>query len=192
MIAEIIKIGLLLIAILDPFLATPPFVAMTRKMKNKERTRILLEAIVIAGIILIVSLLLGSLILDFFGITIPSFKVAGGIVLFIVGLRLVLGYDIIEHKKEKSTIALLLGTPLLAGPAAITTIILMTHDYGYIESFLGLLLSLVATYAIMFLGSKLVRAVGKKGVTIFSRVMGLILAAFAIEFIRTGLIAMIP
>jgi len=193
MITEVVRIALLLIAILDPFLATPPFLAMTKKMKDKERGKIILDAIIIAGLVMSVFLFIGTPILDFFSISMPSFKVAGGIVIFIVGLRLVLGYEIVDEKgkKEKSTIALLLGTPLLAGPAAITTMILTAHDYGIVSSLAGLILALAATYTIMLLGSLIVRSIGEKGISILSRIMGLILAAFAIEFIKSGIIAML-
>jgi len=190
---DIFRVALLLIAILDPFMATPAFLAMTKKIRDKEKMKLLAYGVLTAGLIMAVFLFIGMPILSFFQITLPAFKVAGGIVLFIVGLQLVLGYEIVKKEKAKENIgiALLLGTPLLAGPAAITTIILVSQEYGYVDSSIGLVLALVISFVIMLLGTKIVGAIGKKGVEIISRIMGLLLAAFAIEFIRAGIVAML-
>jgi len=194
--SEIISVFIILFAILDPFMAAPPFIAMTREMKEKDKKRTLQEGILIAGAIMVVVLVFGMPLLSVFGISIESFKVAGGILMFIVGTQIVLGYEIVKSDGKKirktGTVALLLGTPLLAGPAAITTMILMGQDHGLVTPAIGLALALVATYAVMSAGNAVVKMLGENTMTIFSRTMGLVLAAFGIEFIKTGILAMLP
>ncbi|VVB73758.1 MarC family integral membrane protein [uncultured archaeon] len=193
--SEIISVFVILFAILDPFMAAPPFMAMTRGMKEPERKGILREGILIAGAIMLVVLFAGNPILALFGISIESFKVAGGILMFIVGTQIVLGYEIVKSGSKKTktgTIALLLGTPLLAGPAAITTMILMGQEHGFVAPVSGLALALIATYLVMSAGNTIVKFLGENTMGIFSRTMGLVLAAFGIEFIKAGVLAMLP
>jgi len=193
--SEIISVFVILFAILDPFMAAPPFIAMTRGMKDDEKRRTLREGILIAGAIMLVVLLAGNPILALFGISIESFKVAGGILMFIVGTQIVLGYEIVKSDgkkiKKTGTIALLLGTPLLAGPAAITTMILMGQEHGFVTPVAGLGLALIATYLVMSAGNAVVKVLGGNTMEIFSKTMGLVLAAFGIEFIKTGVLAML-
>ena len=191
---EFIRVFVILLAILDPFMATPPFLAMTKKMKEEERNKIIIEAVSVAGGIMLIFLLFGINILQIFGITLSSLKVAGGLIIFIVGLQLTLGYEIIKEKdkeKKKTAIVLLLGTPILAGPAAITTIIIVSQDYGFLVSLIGLFFALLATYCVMRMGSIIVKKLGGRGIELVSRVMGLILAAFAIEFIKSGVLQIV-
>jgi len=195
-ITQIISVFILLLAILDPFMAAPPFLAMTRKMKEEEREKILRDGVIIAGVILAIVMLIGTALLDLFGISIQSFQIAGGILIFILGTQIVLGQEIVKtdgkkKKESKDTIALLLGTPLLAGPASITTMILVAQTYGIIIPSISLVLTLIATYIIMHLGNKLVDKIGSNTLDATSKFMGLILAAFGIEFIKKGVLAII-
>lgn len=195
-ISQILGVFILLLAILDPFMAAPPFLAMTRKMKEKEREKILREGVIIAGVIMFVVMFIGTGLLDLFGISIESFQIAGGILIFILGAQIVLGVEIVKEKKEKSedskeTIALLLGTPLLAGPASITTMILLSQSTGIIYTSIGLVLAIFVTYLIMLLGNKIVDKIGTNTLDAASRFMGLLLAAFGIEFIKKGILAII-
>jgi multiple antibiotic resistance protein len=195
-VTQIISVFILLLAILDPFMATPPFLTMTRRMKEKEREKILRDGVIIAGVILAVVMFIGTVLLDLFGISIESFQIAGGILIFILGTQIVLGQEIVKtngkkKKESKDTIALLLGTPLLAGPASITTMILVAQTYGIVLPFISLILALIATYLIMLLGNKLVDKIGNNTLDATSKFMGLLLAAFGIEFIKKGVIAII-
>ena len=195
-ITQIISVFILLLAILDPFMAAPPFLAMTRKMKKEEREKILKDGVIIAGVILTLVMLIGTAILDLFGISIQSFQIAGGILIFILGTQIVLGQEIVKtdvkRKKETTdTIALLLGTPLLAGPASITTMILIAQTYGVIYPFISLILAIIATYSIIRLGNELVEKIGDNTLNATSKFMGLILAAFGIEFIKKGILSIL-
>ncbi len=191
---QTLSVFIILLAILDPFMAAPPFLAMTRKMKEKERSAILKEGILIAGGIMLVTLFLGMKLLELFGISIESFQIAGGILMFLLGTQIVLGQEIIKEKNEKdkkTTVALLLGTPLLAGPASITTMILISQTNGLIPSLIGLILALILTYIIMFVGNRIVKSIGTNTLEIMSRFMGLLLAAFGIEFIKRGILLIV-
>lgn len=194
MITQIISVFVILLAILDPFMAAPPFLAMTRNLGEKERKNALKEGVIIAGGIMLFSFLIGVKLLEFFGISIESFQIAGGILMFILGTEIVLGLEIVKEKSEKdkkTTIALLLGTPLLAGPASITTMILISQTTEMIPALTGLFLALVVTYLVMLIGNRLVKIIGSNTLQIVSRFMGLILAAFGIEFIKKGILMII-
>lgn len=194
MLTQILSVFIILLAILDPFMAAPPFLAMTRKMSEKEREAVLKEGIIIAGGIMLITLFLGNMLLGLFGISIESFQIAGGILMFLLGTQIVLGQEIIKEKEEKdrkTTIALLLGTPLLAGPASITTMILLSQNNGIIPSLAGLILALLVTYIVMLVGNKLVKMIGTNTLQITSRFMGLLLAAFGIEFIKKGILLIV-
>ncbi|MCS7109456.1 MAG: MarC family protein [Candidatus Micrarchaeota archaeon] len=193
-IGQILSVFVILLAILDPFMAAPPFLAMTRKMKEEERAVVLREGIIIAAGIMIITLFIGKGLLELFGISIESFQIAGGILMFILGTQIVLGLEIVngkDKKEEKTTLALLLGTPLLAGPASITTMILISQTTDLIAALAGLMLAIIVTYAIMLVSNKLVKRIGTNTLQIFSRFMGLLLAAFGIEFIKRGIILII-
>lgn len=193
-ITQTLSVFIILLAILDPFMAAPPFLAMTKKIKEKERAAILKEGILIAGGIMLVTLFLGIKLLELFGISIESFQIAGGILMFLLGTQIVLGQEIIKERNErdeKTTVALLLGTPLLAGPASITTMILISQTNGLVPSLFGLILALGVTYIVMLIGNRIVKSIGTNTLEIMSRFMGLLLAAFGIEFIKRGILLII-
>ncbi|MEM3408430.1 MAG: MarC family protein [Candidatus Micrarchaeia archaeon] len=191
---QILSVFVILLAILDPFMAAPPFLAMTRKMSENERNATLKEGIIIAGGIMLIALFLGIKLLELFGISIESFQIAGGILMFLLGTQIVLGHEIVKGKNEndeKTTIALLLGTPLLAGPASITTMILISQTNGLLPSLIGLIFALLVTYLVMLVGNRIVKSLGIKTLEVISRFMGLLLAAFGIEFVKKGILAML-
>jgi multiple antibiotic resistance protein len=152
-----------------------------------------------------VSLFIGEIILGFFGISFSSFRVAGGILILLMAIAMmhaktsgtVRTKDETEESESKDSIAVVpLAIPLLAGPGAISTIILYAHKgSGFIHYFLVTLVIVFAT-AILYLSLKstpyISKYLSKTGVNIFTRIMGLILTAIAIEFIANGLKGLFP
>lgn len=177
-----------LFVILDPFASIPAFLALTRKVSDEERRRIAHKAVFLAAILAYVFLFTGQSILQVLGVTLSSFKIAGGIVLGLMGLETVLGISMHGEKKEDSdSIAVLIATPLLTGPGVITTTILLSQQVGQLVTAAAAFLALALAFIILHFAPILKKALGEKVINVFSKIMGMMLLALAVEFIRTGL-----
>jgi multiple antibiotic resistance protein len=202
---EYIKIFIAVMVIVDPLGAIPVFLDLTGKQSNTERKKIAGLAAFAMAIVLIVSCLFGEKILRFFGISIASFRIAGGILLLFLGVAMMHARQsgskhTPEEDKEaagKENIAVVpLAMPLLAGPGAISTMIIYSQEaVGIGHKGLLIASSVVAALAIwisLLLAIPLSRHLGKTGINIATRVMGLILTAISVEFIATGLGQIFP
>lgn len=189
-----------LFSIVDPIAAVPAFLALVGNQTALHQHRTALRAAITCFGVLTAFALAGSLIFRFFGITIPAFKIAGGILLFGVGLEMMRAEKSKTRETEeeqaeaetKEDVGLIpLGLPLLSGPGAIAAVMVLigqAKDTMHRAGVLGAI-ALVSLSALFILrGSTwLVRVLGKTGMNIISRIMGLILAAVAIQFLLDGL-----
>ena len=200
---EYTKIFLSLFAILDPIGIIPLIIAFTVGASAQKRARIASLASISVGGILLVALLVGEIVLEFFGISIHSFRTAGGILLLLMSITMLFGTKNAELANEASdldstaSIAIVpLSTPLLAGPGAISTIILDAHKGFGAAHYLIMSVEIVVlafTVWLTFLVAPWVsQRLGKIGINIFTRLMGLLLAAIAVEFIAGGLRGLFP
>lgn len=188
MIDQFIYAFVTLFVILDPFASIPAFLALTRKVSDEERRRIAHKAVFLAAILAYVFLFTGQSILSALGVTLSSFKIAGGIVLGLMGLETVLGISVHGDKKEDSdSIAVLIATPLLTGPGVITTTILLSQQVGQLVTAAAAFLALAFAFIILHFAPLLRKVLGEKVINVFSKIMGMMLLALAVEFIRTGL-----
>ncbi len=195
------KIFISLFAILDPIGIIPIIIVFTAMLDPQRRARVGRMASLSVCAILLVSLVLGEVLLEFFGIRIDSFRTAGGILLLLMSFTMLFG-----DKNEQanvgdgdatSSIAIVpLSTPLLAGPGAISTVILDAHKgtgvlhYAVMALEIGLLsLSVWLTFLV---APWIAQRMGRTGINIFTRLMGLILASIAVEFIAVGLKGLFP
>ena len=202
---EYTKIFISLFAILDPIGIIPVIILFTAGMTATKRARVGRMVSLTVCAILLVALLVGQPMLAFFGISINSFRVAGGILLMLMAIRMLNGNLYTspasrnEHTDVDSTSALAivpLSTPLLAGPGSISAVILEAHKASGIEHYLimGFVIILLSlTVWLTFLAAPWVeQRLGKIGIDVFSRLMGLILAAIAVEFIASGARGLFP
>lgn len=202
---EYTKMLIGLLAIVNPIGAIPIFVSLTSDYSAAERNALSRTVVISFFIILILSLFIGDLMLEFFGITISSFRVAGGILILLMAISMmhaqtsatVRTSDEVEESASMASIGVVpLAIPLLAGPGAISTIILYANrgsgmmHYALICSivFVMTLILYVSLKSTPFLSNHIT----KTGINIFTRIMGLILAAIAIEFIANGLKGLFP
>ena len=126
-------------------------------------------------------------------ISLPSFQVAGGILLFILGMQMSLGIDIGKSKDHSKTVAgVVIGTPLLCGPGAITTVLLLSKDYGILVPAVAIGLSLLATFLILKYSAYIQKILGDCVTDIMAKVLGMLVAAIAVKIIVDGIIALIP
>lgn len=200
---EYSKIFLSLFAILDPIGIIPIIIAFTIGLTPAKRARVGRLASLSVVSILLVALLIGELLLEFFGISINSFRVAGGILLLLMSITMLFGNknaptpDDSGDGDATSSIAIVpLSTPLLAGPGAISTVILDAHKGNGIGHYAALSLEIILLGFIVWLTFLIApwvsERLGRIGSDIFSRLMGLLLAAIAVEFIAGGLRGLFP
>jgi multiple antibiotic resistance protein len=188
-----------LVSIVDPFAALPMFLALTGGQDVLQRRRTARVSSFTCFTVLAVFAVAGTFIFSFFSITIPAFKIAGGILLFGVGLEMMRGKQSDtkgnpEEKAEaaaKTDIAIIpMGLPLLSGPGAIATVMVLVGKATSLPQRLGAYAAIVAVSALtwVILGSAefVARVLGRTGINLIGRVMGLILAATAVQFVIDG------
>ena len=193
-----------LFTLINPIGITPILLSMTEDESDSEYQVIIKKGIITAYIILTIFAIMGDLIFKFYGITIYAFMIAGGI------LFLRNSFDMIDSKisRESSTpletkeaiqkedISITpIGIPLIAGPGAITSImILSSQTSSYVDKcivHINILITLIITYIILLLGKKISKKIGTTGIRIIQRIMGLILLVISIQFIINGILLLI-
>jgi multiple antibiotic resistance protein len=188
LINEFLKSFIMLLVIMDPFGGIPIFLSLTKSFNLQRMRKSANRAIMVAGILLLIFLFLGGYILDFFSISLESFKIGGGLILFLVGLTYVFDFSFSnrEHDYEKD-ITVPMATPLIAGPGVLTAVIILTNFYGFWIPLLAAIINLLLFWVLMRYSNWLHKVIGDQGSEIMSRIMGLILVAMAVEFIVTGI-----
>ncbi len=182
----------LLFSVYDVIGTVPVFLALTHDYKD-QRARIVRDSVIISTVILFIFASVGPLIFDLLGITINDFKIAGGVILFIIAVDMLRGRISQTRAIAATEIAAFpIATPLLAGPGAISTVMIDANlPYGLLEIYLVILLNSVFAFVILERASWVQRALGTSGTQVFTRVVGLLIAAIGIAFIREGVVAII-
>ena len=187
--ALFLQSAVLLFSILDPIGTVPIFLALTEQQPG-ERRQIVRHSVGLAAIILYVFAYLGWLIFQALGITINDFRIAGGIVLFVVA------YDHLSGREGKprtvnvaEIAAFPLATPLLAGPGAISTVIILANPpYGPLLVFLVITLNIGISYLILSRSEWVLKILGANGSRALTRIPALLIAALAVSFVRVGIV----
>ncbi len=189
-----------LFIIIDAPGLAPLYIALTQGMPSAQRNRIGLRACITAGILMLVFLFLGEAVLGFIGISMPAFRIAGGVLLFLTALDMLFqrrqarrqenaDEGAQEHHDDPSVFPL--AIPLIVGPGAITTIILLAgqaHSGADFAAVAGVMAANLVIVFLTFLAAPLIeRALGKVGINIVTRLLGMLLAALAVQFILDGL-----
>ena len=178
-----------LFVILDPLLSVPIFAAMTKGQAPAEIHKQAFIAVAVAGSLMYLFLVFNQVIFDVLGLSIPSFQIAGGVLLFILGIQEALGIELGHSKGHtQSAAGVVIGTPLLCGPGAITTVMLLSKDYGLLIPFIAITLSLIATWVVLYYSELIQRVLGEVVTDIMGKVLGMFLAAIAVNLIVSGLL----
>ncbi|MDA9679184.1 MarC family protein [Candidatus Pelagibacter sp.] len=183
--------------VIDPLGNTPLFLSITQNMDTSKKIRIALSATIIASIILLFFALLGSSLLSYLNISYPAFIIGGGIILLIIAIEML--FDKRQQRKEEDidlnseNISVFpLATPIIAGPAAITSVIVSVSDIGtnFTNQTVGMF-SLVSvlflTFIIFFIASKFSRIINKRIIGVLSRVVAIILVGLSVQYILDGI-----
>jgi len=186
-ISEFSKAALALFIIVDPFGNIPIFVGLTENVQDAQKKRVYNTATIVGVILLLVFAFAGTGILSLFGLSIYSFEVAGGILLLIIAIRILISGSTQENVESPESIgAVPIAIPLLVGPGAITTTIFNIQQYDTIIAILAVLIVMAATWIILRYISRVYKFLGKTGSLIIARVMALLIAAIAVQYILTG------
>jgi multiple antibiotic resistance protein len=165
----------------------PLYVGMTEGVAHQERKKIVRQSIATAFVVTIGFILLGQAIFNALGILVEDFMIAGGLVLLIIAVADVVRAG--ERKMERSPEfgVVPLGTPLIAGPGTLTTALVLVGTEGYVPVILSLIVNLVLAWIIFSQSERIIRLIGISGSRAFAKVASLILAAFAVKMIRSGI-----
>lgn len=197
---------LLLFVTIDPVGVTPVFAALSAHLPEAARHAAATRAVLLAAVIMVVFGLVGNDLLNALGIGLPAFRIAGGGLLFLLAIDMVFArhsglrsttqgeFHEAEHRQDISVFPL--AFPLLAGPGALTTILLLTTgnagEPGLLGTTLaGLVLVLLLTWAALRMTGPLLRVLGETGANVVGRLLGLLLAALAVQFMVDGVSAVL-
>jgi multiple antibiotic resistance protein len=175
-----------LVVIMDPLGSAPIFIALTAGRTPAARRRAALTAAGAAGGVIVVFALFGRLILDYLHVSVESLTIAGGLLLLLVALQMLRGEDI-EQAGTANVALVPLATPLLAGPGAIAAVMVLTRRYEDAPGMIGVLLGIVAAVVVVAVGlilaDRIARLIHPSVIQLLTRVLGLLLAAIAVQFI---------
>lgn len=186
-----------LFVIIDPIGLTPLFVALTQGMSAQQRRALGLRATCVAAGILMVFAIFGEALLEFIGISMAAFKIAGGILLLLTALDMLFQRrskrreDQADEDDGDDPSVFPLAIPLIAGPGAIATVILLANEMpgvGGTALAIGVMaVVLVTTFLFFLAATPLERMLGKTGINVVTRLLGMLLAALAVQFMLNGL-----
>ena len=190
-----------LFVVVDPIGLAPTFVAVTAGLPKAARRQVALRAAIIAGVVLAGTALIGDWLLRQLGITLPAFRIAGGLLLFSIASEMVLGVRterqsrdaeqaIEEHVRNVAVFPL--AVPLLAGPGAITATVLLSGQAAFRPLYLAILIGVIAAIVfvcllVFWLATRIATMLGTTGSMLLSRLLGVLLASLAVQYVIDGL-----
>lgn len=195
-------------SMVNPFAVIPSFIALTDRVQRSTRARVAFVAAAGSVVVLVTFLLAGNYLFQFFGITVPAFQIMGGILFLVNALRTLIADDqraynvggekrMEESDKEKaeidpSSIAIVpLAIPLLAGPGAITSVMVLVNLYPGLEQKVAVTVAIAAvgavSYVVLLAALPISHVMGDRGRAVFTKVMALLLGAIGVQFIINGL-----
>ena len=184
--------------IVDPIAVVPTYLVITQGQTTDQRRATARRACVAAAVLLITFALAGRGIFSLFGITMPAFRIAGGLILWVVAMDMLHGTrstqegtaEITEGRAKEDVALTPLAMPMLAGPGAISTVMVLAGQARstpqQIAVYASILLTIVISWLTLRVGERLVVRMGQTGIRVMTRIMGLLLAAIAVQFVITG------
>lgn len=168
----------------------PLFVSVVEGMSKRERHKALYECVATAASVAILFMLLGKFVLRLLGISIPDFQIAGGMLLFVIAVRLLLpgvSKNGLTNVHEKDVGVFPLGMPLITGPAVLTTTLIMLDTYGIIPTFASIVINMFIVWLSLVKADWFMKILGAGGTRAFAKIMYILLAAIAVMMVRKGI-----
>lgn len=195
---QFISMFVSLFVIIDPFAVVPVYLTITERLTAEEQKHVCKKASIVSSCVLLVFVFSGIALFNIFGISLPAFQIAGGLLLLILGVsqlnasRQRVQPDEKMESLEKDDISIFpLACPLIAGPGAISTVVLQSSQLNRVHQLITLgfavLAAVFCTYLTLRFATRLFRFLGKTGLNLLTRIMGILLTAIAVQFIINGL-----
>ncbi|EAS19751.1 MarC family protein [Nonlabens mediterrranea] len=195
--AEILTAIFFLFAVIDPIGTVPVYLEATKEFDKLHKRKVAVRASIVAFLILLFFIVIGQIILEGMEITLDAFQISGGVILFLFALTMIFGSGKPENEKShisdyKHVTIFPVAIPSIASPGAILAVVLLTDNHIYsIEhqaiTTVLVLLVIGITCVTLLLANNIQKAIGTYGITVISKVMGLILAAYAVQSILSGI-----
>jgi len=169
----------------------PIFVSLVEGNTKKQRDKIIVDSVTTATVVAILFMFVGKWVLNMLGITISDFQIAGGLLLFVIAVRLLLPgmqKSILSDPHDKDVGVFPLGTPLITGPAVLTTTLMMLDSFGLTVTFVSLLINMLIVWLTLVKADSIMRIMGASGTRAFAKIMYILLAAIAVMMVRRGII----
>ncbi|MDD5166245.1 MAG: MarC family protein [Candidatus Omnitrophica bacterium] len=168
----------------------PLFISLAEDLNKKQKHKIIIDSVTTATVVAILFMLIGKWVLRLIGITIPDFQIAGGALLFIIAARLLLpGAQkvFLANGHDKDVGVFPLGTPLITGPAVLTTTLMMVDTFGMTPTLVSLVLNMFIVWITLVKADSIMRVLGSSGTRAFAKIMYILLGAIAVMMIRRGI-----
>ncbi len=182
---QILSVTLILFSVID-IVGSAPVVIDLRKKAGKIHSA---KATIVAGVLMILFLFLGQSILELFGLNIESFAIAGGIIMFIIAIEMILGVNLFRYNPDEIDGASIvpIAFPLIAGAGTLTTILTLRVEFATENIIVGIIINLIIVYIVLKTSTWLEKKIGPSGFGILRRVFGIILLSIAVKLILTNL-----
>jgi multiple antibiotic resistance protein len=185
---ELLKSIIALLIIVDPLGNIPLFMIMTKGMNYKEKRRVFNLASIAAFILLLIFAMIGHSLLTLFGISLYSFMIAGGILLLIIAIKILIYGGWREKELSSESVGIVpMAFPLLVGPGAITTTMVLLQTVGFYVTIIAVFIVFILVWISLYFIDRIYSFLGKTGSDVIARIMAIFIAAIAIEFIIDGI-----
>ena len=194
---QILTTFLFLVAVIDPLGSIPVYLEATKNFDKKYKKRIAVRASFVAFLVLLFFIVIGQLILEGMNVTLDAFQISGGVILFLFALTMIFGEGKPETEKHgikdyKHVTIFPVAIPSIASPGAIMAVVLLTDNHIYniqqqLFTTILVLIVIVLTSLLLLAANKVQERIGEYGITVISKIMGLILASYAVQSILSGL-----
>jgi multiple antibiotic resistance protein len=174
----------------DAIANIPIFLSLVEHSSKLARKKIVLDAVITSTAVAILFMFVGKWVFSLLGITIPDFQIAGGMLLFVISVRLLLPgaqKSLLTSAHDKDLGVFPLGTPLITGPAVLTTTLMMMNSFGTLATLVAVVLNMFFVWITLIKADTIMEVIGSSGTRAFSKIMYILLAAIAVMMIRHGI-----
>jgi multiple antibiotic resistance protein len=172
----------------------PLFVSLVENTNKKQKRKIIIDSVKTATIMALLFMFIGKWVLRYIGISIPDFQIAGGLLLFVISVRLLMpgsSKGVLSSGTDKDVGVFPLGTPLITGPAVLTTTLMMVDKFGLVPTLISLIINMLIVWLTLNKADSIMRLLGPAGTRAFSKIMYILLAAIGVMMVRHGVTELI-
>jgi len=184
---DLLEPFILLLVVMDPVVGVSALLSLTKDKKGAERRKIAVKSVLVATFVFLIFAFGGDVFFKILGVNIYSFRAAGGIILIIMGIQLTLGISFPKEKEKVSEVAVVIGTPLISGPATITTTIILVKDIELMNTLIAGLSALFVILLSLLIALRINKIIGRNGMRVLSTMMGIVTIAWGLQFLFTGI-----